>query len=202
MRLHPTHIGEAGDIERIVNTLVGLWNMDKKPVLKGITNEERDEINDKIRHRGLSGDGDKNMYLEILKSRDLPTGSFEFLDFNGNTGKIKNRTIEQHKDIFSMPNGYTVTRIEKSLKEKAEADKIFEKEAKDRRAKDIVDKIRAEIASNLFTDELTEKTILDYLKHKKSGDLIQIVLRMLKPDLKAASIERKANKNSSKNENK
>jgi replicative DNA helicase len=91
MRLHPTNIGEAGDIERIVNNLVGLWNMDKKPVLKGITQGEEDEINLRITQRNLSRDGSGNMYLEILKSRDLPTGSYEFLDFNGNTGKLKNK---------------------------------------------------------------------------------------------------------------
>jgi len=94
MRLHPTNIGEAGDIERIANTLVGLWNMDKKPVLKGITEAEADEINMRISNRRLKGEGAKNMYLEILKSRDLPTGSYDFLEFNGNTGKVKNREVE------------------------------------------------------------------------------------------------------------
>lgn len=94
MRLHPTNIGEAGDIERIVNTLVGLWNMDKKPVLKGITDAEADEINMRISNRGLKVEGAKNMYLEILKSRDLPTGSYDFLEFNGNTGKVKNREVD------------------------------------------------------------------------------------------------------------
>jgi replicative DNA helicase len=93
MRLHPTNIGEAGDIERIVNTLVGLWNMDKKPVLKGITEAEAEEINTRISKRKLKEEGAKNMYLEILKSRDLPTGSYDFLDFNGNTGRVKNRDI-------------------------------------------------------------------------------------------------------------
>ena len=94
MRLHPTNIGEAGDIERIVNTLVGLWNMDKKPVLKGITDAEADEINTRISNRRLKEEGAKNMYLEILKSRDLPTGSYDFLEFNGNTGKVKNREVD------------------------------------------------------------------------------------------------------------
>jgi DNA primase catalytic core len=91
LRLHPTNIGEAGDIERIVNTLVGLWNMDKKTVLKGITDQEATEINYKLASRGLREDDTNNFYLEILKSRDIPTGSYDFLDFNGNTGKIKNR---------------------------------------------------------------------------------------------------------------
>ena len=94
MRLHPTNIGEAGDIERIVNTLIGLWNMDKKPVLKGITPAEADEINEKVVKRKLKGEADKKMYLEVLKSRDLPTGSYDFLEFNGNTGKVKNRDID------------------------------------------------------------------------------------------------------------
>jgi replicative DNA helicase len=94
MRLHPTNIGEAGDIERIVNTLVGLWNMDKKPVIKGIASDEASAINMRLSNRNLQGEGAKNMYLEILKSRDLPTGSYDFLEFNGNTGKIKNRKTD------------------------------------------------------------------------------------------------------------
>ena len=94
MRLHPTNIGEAGDIERIVNTLIGLWNMGKKPVLKGITDAEADEINERKVKRKLKGEADKKMYLEVLKSRDLPTGSYDFLEYNGNTGKVKNRDID------------------------------------------------------------------------------------------------------------
>ena len=100
LRLHPTNIGEAGDIERIVNTLVGLWNMDKKPVLKAITEAEVDEINKRIISRGLIDIKGKNFYLEILKSRDLPTGAYEFLYFNGNTGKVKNREKIEVKSRF------------------------------------------------------------------------------------------------------
>jgi hypothetical protein len=68
--------------------------MDKKPVLKGITDAEAEEINTRISNRRITGEGAKNMYLEILKSRDLPTGSYDFLEFNGNTGKVKNREVE------------------------------------------------------------------------------------------------------------
>ena len=85
MRLHATNIGEAGDIERIVNTLIGIWNLEKEPVLKGITNQETDEIKKKV------GEEKEGIWIEILKSRDLPTGAGELLDFNGNTGKIKNQ---------------------------------------------------------------------------------------------------------------
>jgi hypothetical protein len=31
------------------------------------------------------------MYIELLKSRELQTGIYELLDYNGKTGKIKNR---------------------------------------------------------------------------------------------------------------
>lgn len=84
MRLHPTNIGEAGDIERIVNTLIGLWNLEKEPVLKDVSNAERAEINRRV------GETKQGIYIEILKSRDLPTGAWEVLDFNGNTGRIGN----------------------------------------------------------------------------------------------------------------
>ena len=94
MRLHPTNIGEAGDIERIVHTLIGLWNMDKKPVLTKTTEAEANEISMRISNRRLKEEGAKTMYLEILKSRDLPTGSYDFLEFNGNTGKVKNREVD------------------------------------------------------------------------------------------------------------
>jgi DNA primase catalytic core len=105
MRLHPTNIGEAGDIERIVNTLIGLWNMSKKTVLKSIGEAEQGEINARIKQRGLTEDAkENNMYLEILKSRELPTGTYDFLKLNGNTGKVKNREEryirEVKKDIF------------------------------------------------------------------------------------------------------
>ena len=94
MRLHPTNIGEAGDIERIVSTLIGLWNLHKKPVLKGITEAEADVISQRI--NGV----EKGMYIEILKARDLPTGAYEVLDYNGNTGKIANRERATGYDFF------------------------------------------------------------------------------------------------------
>jgi replicative DNA helicase len=90
-RLHPTNIGEAGDIERVVNTLIALWNMTKKTVLKGINDAEIAEINQKLHSKGITKNEDRgSMYVELLKSRDLPTGSFEFFDYDGNTGVLKN----------------------------------------------------------------------------------------------------------------
>lgn len=83
-KLHPTNIGEAGDIERIVNTLVGLWNLDKKPSNSNISKGDTKEIEDRI------GNFTTGMYVEILKSRDLPTGAYEIFDFIGNTGNISN----------------------------------------------------------------------------------------------------------------
>lgn len=89
-RLHPTNISEAGDIERIMHTLVGLWNMDKKPIQKTLTKPEEDRIREKLQGRGITNE-DNTIYVELLKSRTEPTGVYDFLEFNGNTGKIKNR---------------------------------------------------------------------------------------------------------------
>ena len=65
---------------------------------------------------------------------------------------------------------------------------------------DIVRDIRSEIASDMFSSlkDLTENAIAEYLTRKKSGELIDEVLKMLKPDLKLAQINRKATAKNSK----
>jgi len=90
-RLHPTNISEAGDIERIMHTLVGLWNMDKKPIQKTLTKSEETSMKEKIQSRNIPNDGANTIYIELLKSRTEATGVYDFLNFNGNTGRISNR---------------------------------------------------------------------------------------------------------------
>lgn len=80
LRLHATKIGEAGDIERIANLIVGFWNNNFKPLA---TEGELNEINNK----GVAQD---TLYTTILKNRGGRVGLEEILSFNGNTGKIKN----------------------------------------------------------------------------------------------------------------
>ena len=84
MKLHPINIGEAGDIERIVNTLVGLWDVSKNKEHKNTTKGDETEIKKRI------GDATSGMYVELLKSRELQVGIYELLNYNGKTGKIKN----------------------------------------------------------------------------------------------------------------
>jgi DNA primase len=81
LRLHPTKIGEAGDIERIANLIVGFWNNNFKPLA---SDGELKEINDK----GASTPD--TLFTTILKNRGGKVGGEEILSFNGNTGKIKN----------------------------------------------------------------------------------------------------------------
>lgn len=80
LRLHPTKIGEAGDIERIANLIVGFWNNNFKPLA---TDGELKEIG------SITPD---TLYTTILKNRGGRVGLTELLSFNGNTGKIKNAT--------------------------------------------------------------------------------------------------------------
>ena len=83
-KLHPTKIREAADIEQIVNTLVGLWDVSKSIVQKDTNATENKEITKR------TGDATTGMYIELLKSRELQTGIYELLDYNGKTGKISN----------------------------------------------------------------------------------------------------------------
>ena len=78
LRLHPTKIGEAGDIERIANLIVGFWNNNFQQLA---TEGELKEIG------SITPD---TLYTTILKNRGGRVGLTELLSFNGNTGKIKN----------------------------------------------------------------------------------------------------------------
>lgn len=80
LRIHATKIGEAGDIERIANLIVGFWNNNFKPIA---TDGELNEINNK-------GAGPDTLFATILKNRGGRVGLEEILSFNGNTGRIKN----------------------------------------------------------------------------------------------------------------
>jgi hypothetical protein len=81
MKLHPTKIGEAGDIERIVNTLIGLWDLSIEGI--EVTKDQAKIIWAK------TGGRDTGIYIQILKSRDLPRGGYQILENNGNTGRIE-----------------------------------------------------------------------------------------------------------------
>jgi uncharacterized protein YaaR (DUF327 family) len=83
IRIHATKIGEAGDIERIANLIVGFWNNNFKPYAG--SDGELNEINSKGRYKPHT------IYTTILKQRGGRVGLEELLDFNGNTGKIKNK---------------------------------------------------------------------------------------------------------------
>jgi replicative DNA helicase len=85
--MSPVTIGEAGDIERAANMIIGMWNRN---------------------YEGLSEDGNKGkdgkkrskesaIYLEILKGRETGIGHSAVFDLNGNTGKI---TCRNNPSLF------------------------------------------------------------------------------------------------------
>jgi len=73
-----TNIGEAGDIERIANTIIGFWNNNFKPldIKKSILKDELLK--------------DNTFYCKVLKMREGRVGTEFLLIFTGNTGKIEN----------------------------------------------------------------------------------------------------------------
>jgi len=92
LHLHPTKIGEAGDIERIANLIIGFWNNNFKPLAT------EGEIND-INSKGCFTPD--TIYATVLKNRGGKVGLDELLSFNGNTGKISNQSKQDNNnDIF------------------------------------------------------------------------------------------------------
>lgn len=81
LHLHPTKIGEAGDIERIASLMVGFWNNNFTTIA---TAEETKEINK------TNINVPNTLYTTILKNREGSVGLNELLEFNGNIGSIKN----------------------------------------------------------------------------------------------------------------
>lgn len=82
LKIHATKIGEAGDIERIANLIVGFWNNNFKPL--NPTDGELKDLNSK------GANTPDSLYTVVLKNRGGRVGLEEILSFNGNTGKIKN----------------------------------------------------------------------------------------------------------------
>ena len=70
-KLHPTNISEAGDIERILDTLIGIWFTNKKIVAKDLTKAEESDF------KNLSLDTPDKLYTYVLKSRETATDVYE-----------------------------------------------------------------------------------------------------------------------------
>ena len=79
LKVHATNIGEAGDIERIANLIVGIWNCNKTPIIPDNELKKISDINTK-----------DTIYTKVLKNRGGKSDIFTNLKFNGNTGKIDN----------------------------------------------------------------------------------------------------------------
>jgi hypothetical protein len=94
LKLHPTNIGEAGDIERILDTLIGIWFTNKKVVAQ---KEELKIINE----LGLTPPD--ILYTYVLKSRETASDISELLDYNAMRGKIENSsqpTVSTHFKVI------------------------------------------------------------------------------------------------------
>jgi hypothetical protein len=77
--LHSTKIGEAGDIERVANLIVGFWNNEFKPVA---TTKEQNKIDE----MGLNSRD--TLYVKILKNRGGLVELQDAIKWNGNTQVI------------------------------------------------------------------------------------------------------------------
>ena len=80
LKIHATKIGEAGDIERIANLIVGFWNNNFTPL------GSEGELNT-ITQMGCNIKD--SIYTTVLKNRGGKVGGTEILNFYGNRGKIE-----------------------------------------------------------------------------------------------------------------
>lgn len=114
--VHPTNIGEAGDIERIVNTLLGLWNYGKDIEGNSMPKGQLDNYNAKKQRYN------KCLEVQLLKSRELATGGEPvYWDYSGNTGKITHREQEEEAADTSWaiaPQQATLTELKKPRERK------------------------------------------------------------------------------------
>lgn len=92
--LLPTNIGEAGDIERIANTIVALWNCQKteEPI-----NEKADE--EICKYQGTKTYNESALFAKILKRRGYASGFTGTFPFEGNTGRILDRGDASTEEI-------------------------------------------------------------------------------------------------------
>lgn len=87
LEIHATRVGEAGDIERIVNVLIGLWDTKYPPKL----DPSQKKLNEVLEEKGIRlGHPGGKLFIQVLKNRDGETGAEDQLLYNGNTGKISN----------------------------------------------------------------------------------------------------------------
>jgi len=80
--IHLNKIGEAGDIERIANLIIGFWNNDFEP---SGTEKELDLIVKK----GIDEEG--TIYAKVLKNRGGKVGVDGLIDYNNTSGKMKTK---------------------------------------------------------------------------------------------------------------
>lgn len=92
-KLSPLAIGEAGDIERAANMIIGFWNRN----FDGLSIEgNRDK-------KGIKVPKEHALYVEIMKRRADCANISDVLDFNGNTGVISNRTYKPKPMHYNIP---------------------------------------------------------------------------------------------------
>jgi len=77
--LHATKIGEAGDIERVANLIIGFWNNNFEPI-------GSDALLAELKSSGYIKP--QTLYVKLLKNRGGIANIADLLNYNGNTGKI------------------------------------------------------------------------------------------------------------------
>jgi DNA primase catalytic core len=103
LKLHATNIGEAGDIERVLDTLIGIWYTNK-PYGEKLVGKDEALIKEKIQ------DKKDKLYTVILKSRETSSDVEELLNYNAKQGLITNNDA---KTGSTTPNDFFLKKNKK-----------------------------------------------------------------------------------------
>ena len=101
-KIHSTRIGEAGDIERIANTIVGFWNSAFSPSFDK-TGSKLTSVREEFSKYGLTIGVPGHLYVEVLKNRGGVVGNKGSLFFDGNRGKITNTQATKETEETGEP---------------------------------------------------------------------------------------------------
>lgn len=107
--LLPTNIGEAGDIERIANTIVALWNCQKTD--DPGTEKGREEI---CKYQGTKKFDESAIFAKILKRRGSASGFTGTFPFEGNTGCILDKGDASTSEIYATPTPKSTVKVKQS----------------------------------------------------------------------------------------
>lgn len=96
LEMHPTQLSEAGDIERILNLLIGIWNSAYPPVGLGGKDKKKATVLGICDQDGEPAPG--SMYVKLLKNREGEVNLVDILGYSAKRELIRTNGADEEED--------------------------------------------------------------------------------------------------------